>query len=399
MYIISAETRKFIKEHINEDVRQLALKAQRYPSVDMNEAVTQISGHQIAEKKIPSWADKEDIIYPKHLSMEQCSSEQTAIYKSNLVRGNTFADITAGFGVDCSFISRKFKKAYYVERQEYLCKIAEHNFKTLGLEHIEIHNTDGIEFLKSMEKVDCLFLDPARRNANGAKTVLISECEPDVISLEELLVEKGETVMIKLSPMLDIFSTIRDLKFINSIHIISVNNECKELILILKSIGNQYNIKEKNITISCEQVVNNSQSQHLEFTIEEEKNAICSLTNKVGEYLYEPGAAILKAGAYKILSERYKVDKLHPNSHLYTSENITDFPGRRFKVTGVSTFSKKELKGLLKDVDKANLTVRNFPSTVAELRKKLKLKEGGEIYLFATTLNSGEKILIKCLKA
>lgn len=399
MYIISAETRKFIKEHINEDVRQLALKAQRYPSVDMNEAVTQISGHQIAEKKIPSWADKEDIIYPKHLSMEQCSSEQTAIYKSNLVRGNTFADITAGFGVDCSFISRKFKKAYYVERQEYLCKIAEHNFKTLGLEHIEIHNTDGIEFLKSMEKVDCLFLDPARRNANGAKTVLISECEPDVISLEELLVEKGETVMIKLSPMLDIFSTIRDLKFINSIHIISVNNECKELILILKKVGNQCNIKEKNITISCEQVVNNSQSQHLEFTIEEEKNAICSLTNKVGEYLYEPGAAILKAGAYKILSERYKVDKLHPNSHLYTSENITDFPGRRFKVTGVSTFSKKELKELLKDVDKANLTVRNFPSTVAELRKKLKLKEGGEIYLFATTLNSGEKILIKCLKA
>lgn len=399
MYIISAETRKFIKEHINEDVRQLALKAQRYPSVDMNEAVTQISGHQIAEKKIPSWADKEDIIYPRHLSMEQCSSEQTAIYKSNLVSGNTFADITAGFGVDCSFISRKFKKAYYVERQEYLCKIAEHNFKTLGLEHIEIHNTDGIEFLKSMEKVDCLFLDPARRNANGAKTVLISECEPDVISLEELLVEKGETVMIKLSPMLDIFSTIRDLKFINSIHIISVNNECKELILILKKIGNQCNIKEKNITISCEQVVNNSQSQHLEFTIEEEKNAICSLTNKVGEYLYEPGAAILKAGAYKILSERYKVDKLHPNSHLYTSENITDFPGRRFKVTGVSTFSKKELKELLKDVDKANLTVRNFPSTVAELRKKLKLKEGGEIYLFATTLNSGEKILIKCIKA
>lgn len=238
MYIISAETRNFIKEHINEDVRQLALKAQRYPLVDMNEAVTQISGHQIAEKKIPSWADKEDIIYPKHLSMEQCSSEQTAIYKSNLVRGNTFADITAGFGVDCSFISRNFKKAYYVERQEYLCKIAEHNFKTLGLEHIEIHNTDGIEFLKSMEKVDCLFLDPARRNANGAKTVLISECEPDVISLEELLVEKGETVMIKLSPMLDIFSTIRDLKFINSIHIVSVNNECKELILILKKIGN-----------------------------------------------------------------------------------------------------------------------------------------------------------------
>lgn len=396
---ISDETRQFIKEHLDEDVRHLALQARKYPSVNMSEAVTQISGHQIAEKKIPSWACIENIIYPKHLSMEQCSSETTAIYKANLVNGNTFADITAGFGVDCSFIARKFKEAHYVERQEYLCNIAEKNFHTLGLTHIRVHNTDGVEFLKEMDKVDCIFLDPARRDANGGKTVVISECEPDISSIEELLVEKADTVMVKLSPMLDIFSTIRELKFINNVHIISVNNECKELVLILKKGAKDCVSKEKNVLISCEQVVNNSQSQHMDFTMEEEKNAVCNLTDKVGKYLYEPGASLLKAGAYKILSERYKAYKLHPNSHLYTSEELIDFPGRRFETIETTSFSKKELKSFLKDIEKANLTVRNFPSTVAELRKKLKLKEGGDIYLFATTLNNGEKVLIKCRKA
>lgn len=396
---ISAETRQFIKEHCKDDVRQLALQARKYPNVDMNEAVTQISGHQIAEKKIPSWANTDGILYPKHLSMEQCSSELTALYKATLASGDTFADLTAGFGVDCSFIARNFKHAHYVERQEYLCEIARNNFETLGLNHIEVHNIDGVTFLEKMDKADCIFLDPARRDANGGKTVLISECEPDVSSLEETLVEKADKVMIKLSPMLDIFSTIRELKFINNIHIISVNNECKELILILKKSINSYKSKEKNITISCEQIVNNFSTQHLDFTLEEERDSICTLTDNIQEYIYEPGAALLKAGAYKILSERYKVDKLHPNSHLYTSDKLIDFPGRKFKVIATSSFNKKEIKSLLENVDKANLTVRNFPSTVAELRKKLKLKEGGETYIFATTLNNGEKVLIKCQKA
>ena len=399
MYTISAETKQFIKEHINDDVHHIALQAKKYPNIDINEAVTQISGHHIAKKKIPSWAANIDIIYPKHLSMEQCSSEMTAIYKARLVSGNTFADITAGFGVDCSFIAQNFKKAHYIERQEYLCNIAEQNFRTLGLNHIEIHNTDGVEFLKKMDKVDCIFLDPARRDINGGKTVLISECEPDVTSLEEILVEKGDTVMVKLSPMLDIFSTIKELKFINNIHIVSVNNECKELILILKKSVNACTTIDKSISISCEQVVNNLTSQHIDFTIEEEKNAICTFTDTIKQYIYEPGAALLKAGAYKILSERYKIDKLHPNSHIYTSEELIDFPGRRFKVIEISSFNKKELKTCLKDIDKANITIRNFPSTVAELRKKLKIKEGGETYLFATTLNNGEKVLIKCIKA
>ena len=234
MINFSSETIEFIRNHKNENVRTLALQAKRYPQVDMNQAVTQIAGRQIAEKKIPSWAANDNIVYPKHLSMEQCSSEITARYKAQLVCGETFADITAGFGIDCSFISQNFKHAHYVERQEELCNIAKHNFNVLGLTHIEVHNMDGVEFLKTMDKVDCLFLDPARRDSNGGKTVAISECEPDVSSLENLLVEKGKIVMIKLSPMLDMHSALNELKFINRVHIISVNNECKELTIMLK---------------------------------------------------------------------------------------------------------------------------------------------------------------------
>lgn len=403
MINFSSETIEFIRNHKNEDVRTLALQAKRYPQVDMNQAVTQIAGRQIAEKKIPSWATNDNIVYPKHLSMEQCSSEITARYKAQLVCGETFADITAGFGVDCSFISQNFKHAHYVERQEELCNIAKHNFNVLGLTHIEVHNMDGVEFLKTMDKVDCLFLDPARRDSNGGKTVAISECEPDVSSLENLLVEKGKIVMIKLSPMLDMHSALNELKFINRVHIISVNNECKELTIMLKKedidSNSPYNTSEKEIVISCEQVVNNLEIQHFDFTYSEEKNAKCMYTEIVGRYLYEPGAALLKAGPYKLLSDRFGTKKLHPNSHLYTSDEYIEFPGRRFEVIETSTFGKKELKAFMQGLEKANLTVRNFPATVADLRKKLKLKEGGDTYIFATTLNNGEKTLIKCRQA
>ena len=393
---LSPETIEFINKHRKDDVRQLALQSKKDGKVDINEAVTQIAGWQIAEKKIPSWSKIDSIIYPKHLSMEQCSSEVTARFKASLVKGETFADLTSGFGVDCSFIASGFKHAHYVERQEELCDIARHNFKLLGLNHIEVHNTDGVEFLKNMEPVDCIYLDPARRNSNGGKTVAITDCEPDVSGMEELLVEKGGTVMIKLSPMLDLHSAMKTLKHINSIYIISVNNECKELVIILSKHSLSDEKAVDKIKISCEQLVNNSETQHLEFTYEEEKSAEVNYSDSVGEYLYEPGAAILKAGAFKILAKKFSVKKLHQNSQLYTSDELVDFPGRRFKVIEVSTFAKKNLKAFLKDLEKANLTIRNFPSTVDELRKKLKLKEGGDVYIFATTLANGDKVLIKC---
>ena len=390
---ISSETLRFIEENARADVRSLALQAKKYPQVDMAMAVVQIAGRQIAEAKVPSWYHTEGLLYPKHLSMEQCSSEATAIYKAGLVEGDSFADLTGGFGIDCSFLSRKFKQADYVERQTELCELAKHNFPLLGLS-IGVHNEDGVEYLKQMQPVDCLFLDPARRDGHGGKTVAIADCEPDVSALEDLLVEKAKKVMVKLSPMLDLSLALKHLKYVREVHIVSVNNECKELLLIL-----QKESTSSDITIHCEHIVNASEHQSFSFTQEQERTSDCPLATEVGAYLYEPNASILKAGAYRSLTQTYACKKLHASSHLYTSEQfVEDFPGRRFHVEAVSSFGKKELKEFLQGMEKANLTIRNFPSSVADLRKRLKLKEGGEDYVFATTLADESKVMIKCRK-
>lgn len=397
MKSLSPETLCFIQEHRSDDVRALALQAGKYPQVDMAEAVKQIAGRQMAEKKLPSWGRTDGLFYPGHLSMEQCSSEQTALYKASLVKGDSFADLTAGFGVDCAYMARHFTTADYVERQEVLCEVARHNFPLLGVGHIRVNHADGIDFLKQMSPVDCLFLDPARRDKNGGKTVAISDCDPDVCKLEPLLVEKGKTVLVKLSPMLDIASALRELKYIREIHIISLQNECKELLLVLrKEAGTMEEGQE--VQIHCEQLYVNAPSQHFCFSYRQEKEACCLMTAQVEQFLYEPGAALLKASPFRLLAQAYGVKKLHTNSHLYTSSVRVDFPGRCFQVVGVSGFGKKELRSFLQGIDKANLTVRNFPSSVAELRKKLKMREGGEVYLFATTLDDGQKVLIHCRK-
>ena len=395
---LSAETLDFIQAHRNDDVRVLALQTRKHPSVDIPEAVIQIAGWQVAEKKVPSWAQCKGIRYPVHLSMEQCSSEVTARYKALLVEGETFADLTGGLGVDCSFIAGRFRCANYIERQEALCELAVHNFALLGLKQIRVHCADAIEYLRQMDPVDCLFLDPARRDSHGGKTVDIADCEPDISKLESLLVAKGKRVMIKLSPMLDITKAFRALKCISQIHIVAVNNECKELIILLENPLTNTELAEEKVVISCEQIVDNLLTTPFVFTLSEERNAVCEYANQVGAYLYEPGAALLKGGPYRLLASRYRVKKLHPNSHLYTSDEWVDFPGRCFQVEVVSGFGKKELKTCLQGIGKANLTVRNFPASVAELRKKLKLKEGGDTYFFATTLQDGEKVLIRCVK-
>lgn len=396
---LSPETLQFIRAHRTEDVRTLALQARKYPQVDMAAAVVQIAGWQIAEKKVPLWAQTEGIRYPAHLSMEQCSSEITARYKASWLRGDTMADLTGGLGVDCSFLARNFQRVDYVERQEVLCELARHNFPLLGLPQVTVHEADGVDYLQQMEPVDCLFLDPARRNSQGGKTVAIADCEPDVQKLEPLLVEKGRTVVVKLSPMLDIFSSLRELKYIRQIHVVAVNNECKELLVVLQKPEKSASEASGEVWISCEQAVNNFLTEPFVFTYAQEKEARCPLAEEVGNYLYEPGAALLKAGPYRLLGARFGLQKLHVNSHLYTSEALVDFPGRRFRVLEVSGFGKKELKQLLQGVDKANLTVRNFPASVAELRKKWKLKEGGDVYLFATTLEGDRHVVIKCVKA
>ena len=394
---LTTETIRFIEENARADVRSLALQAKKYPKVDMAMAVVQIAGRQIAEAKVPTWYRTEGLLYPKHLSMEQCSSEATAIYKAGLVEGETFADLTGGFGIDCSFLSRKFKKADYVERQAELCELAKHNFPLLGL-NIDVHNEDGVEYLKRMQPVDCLFLDPARRDGHGGKTVAISDCEPDVSALEELLVEKARKVVVKLSPMLDLSLALKDLKHVCEVHIVSTDNECKELLLIL-----QKETASSEVSIHCINSLGALNGyriyQEYAFTQEQERTSDCPLTHEVEAYLYEPNASIMKAGAYRSLTQAYPVKKLHPSSHLYVSPHfIEDFPGRKFQVEAVSGFGKKELKTFLQGMEKANLTIRNFPSSVADLRKRLKLKEGGDDYLFATILADESKVIIKCKK-
>ena len=390
---LSEETILFIRQHAHDDVRTLALQAKKYPSVDMAEAVTQIAARQIAAVKLPSWYAIESLWYPKHLSMEQCSSEATALYKASLVQGKTLTDLTAGLGIDCSFLSRSFQQTDYVERQEVLCELAVHNFPILGL-NIRVHHQDGVDYLHQMEPVDCLFLDPARRDGHGGKTVAIADCEPDVGALESLLVSKAKQVMVKLSPMLDLSLALKTLHTVNEVHIVSVNNECKELLLIL-----QKEPLDGPIQVHCEHILSSGTHQHDLFMLDEEKHALCAMAEEVGNYLYEPNASILKAGAYRSLTQHYPVKKLHVSSHLYTSdEAVPDFPGRVFRVEAVSGFGKKELKAFLGGLDKANLTIRNFPSSVADLRKRLKLKEGGDAYLFATTLANEQKVLIQCSK-
>lgn len=385
-------TLRFVEEHLHADVRALALQASKYPEVDMPMALTQIAGRQMAEVKIPSWYRVQGLLYPRHLSMEQCSSEATARYKAGLMKGDSFADLTGGFGIDCSFISMNFRQADYVERQEELCELAAHNFPLLGLD-ISVHHEDGVAYLKRMQPIDCLFLDPARRDGHGEKTVAISDCEPDVGILEPLLVEKARRVMIKLSPMLDLSLALNALKHVSEVHVVSVNNECKELLLMLDV------CHQGEVEIHTANILSLGECQRFSFTPSKERDAVCRMASRWGTYLYEPNASILKAGAYKVLTEAFPIQKLHPNSHLYTSnEYLPDFPGRRFKIETVCGFGKKELKTLLQNLEKANLTVRNFPTSVADLRKRLKLKEGGEDYLFATTWTDGQRVLVKCAK-
>lgn len=383
-------TIEFIAQHREEDVRTLALQAGRYPTVDMREAVTQIEGWQQAREKLPTWAAVEGIIYPPKISMEQCSSEKTAKYKAKQVKGKRFADLTGGFGIDFSYMARNFNEAFYIERNKTLCDIATANFSLLGLEDAKVMNGNSEELFESLPHLDWIFVDPARRDGDGRKVVALSDCEPNVVELD--LLSKADMAMIKCSPMLDITMACRQLQHVSSVHIVSVNNECKELLIILNS-GDF-----TGFTTHCVNILKDS-TQIFSFTQDDEDTAETSYSSEVGKYLYEPNASVQKAGSPKSLSSHYHVDKLHPNSHLYTSnEHIHNFPGRIFEVVEVLGFSKANIKSV-QSLGKANITVRNFPESVQLLRKRLKLTDGGENYIFATTLNDDSKALILCKKA
>ena len=356
----------------------------------MPEALTQIAGWQTLRDKVPSWAAVEDLLYPPHLPLEQCSSERTALYKASLLPpGDTFTDLTGGFGIDCTFLATRFRQATYVERQDILCDLAQHNFPLLGLTHVE--------YLQKMEPVDCLFLDPARRDSQGGKTVAIADCEPDVSALESLLLDKARRVLVKLSPMLDITLALRDLHYVQSVHIVSVANECKELLFMLEQTAE--GIQPDDIPLHCINLLPDGSTQTVVITRRQEQENNYLLTSTPETWLYEPNTSLLKAGAFRSISSIYKVKKLHPSSHLYTSEQlINDFAGRIFKVEEIIPFSSKQTKRLRESIPQANITVRNFPLSAEQLRARLKIKEGGTTYLFATTARDGEKLLIRAAK-
>lgn len=379
----------YIKKHRTEDVRNLALKDHERLGEAMPFVLDQINGWQKARTKIPSWAETEGIVYPVQLSMEQCSSEQTALYKASLVDGKSFTDLTGGFGVDFSFIARNFERATMVEQREELCEIATHNMPILGIPYAEVINGDGIDYLREMDPVDVIFIDPARRDTQGKKTVSIADCEPNLLNVLETLRDKAKRILIKYSPMLDISLAAKELKYVDSIHVVSVENECKELLFLLGGNESAY-----STTINCVNIGKHGETKFV-FTTEEEKGSVATMAKSLGSFLYEPNSSILKAGAYKSVSTRFSIEKLSVNSHLYTSETPLDiFPGRSFRILKSFGMNKKEMKEGLKGIDKANIAVRNFPMDVNTLRTKLKLKEGGDKFIFATTLNDTHTIIL-----
>jgi 16S rRNA G966 N2-methylase RsmD len=495
--IMNQATLDFIRQHQDDDVRQLAFLGSKYPEVDMPFALDQIRGRKMARVKLPRWASIEGIIYPPHISMEQCSSEQTALYKAELAarllglspsssengeekekesenasnlhlsencefagkgavdsefakneatckkqqilteadrnvnetkeephegdfsEETGFVDLTGGFGVDFSYIaSRLGVKSMYVERQAHLCEAAKENFGRLGLKNAIVKNGDGIEVLHSFVSkkeaaasdslgitedqsqsllktnlgLKLIFIDPARRDDAGNKVVSLKDCTPDVTLLQEEMLSKADYVIIKLSPMLDWHRAVSELNCVKEVHIISVNNECKELLLVLsaRNMG--------NLRIYC---VNDAQSFVCEESdMESSSVKIAPFTLEEMQYLYEPNASLMKAGCFSVLSERYGTRMLSKNSHLFVSRDlIAAFPGRSFRIIAISSFNKKELKHHLSGITKANIATRNFPLSVAELRKRLKLKDGGETYIFATTLSDESHVLVITEKA
>ena len=505
--IMNQATLDFIRQHQDDDVRQLAFLGSKYPEVDMPFALDQIRGRKMARVKLPRWASIDGIIYPPHISMEQCSSEQTALYKAELAarllglspsssengeekekesenasnlhlseicefagkgavdsefakneaicikqqiltesaenvneikeephegdfsEETGFVDLTGGFGVDFSYIaSRLGVKSMYVERQAHLCEAAKENFGRLGLKNAIVKNGDGIEVLHSFASkkeaaasdslgitedqsqsllktnlgLKLIFIDPARRDDAGNKVVSLKDCTPDVTLLQEEMLSKADYVIIKLSPMLDWHRAVSELNCVQEVHIISVNNECKELLLVLsaRNMGEMEassadgEVKHAgNLRIYC---INDAQSFVCdELDMESSQVKIAPSTLEEMLYLYEPNASLMKAGCFGVLSGRYDARMLSKNSHLFVSrEPIAVFPGRSFRIIAVSSFNKKELKRHLSGITKANIATRNFPLSVAELRKRLKLKDGGETYIFATTLSDESHVLM-----
>lgn len=386
---ISQATLDFIRYHQNDDVRALALKGCRDAGVDFPFALQQIQGQQKAKEKLPEMYGTPDILFPPTVSMEQCSSEATARYKAGLVHGYSFADLTGGFGVDTIAFAKYFQQGFYIEPSTELLEVFEHNIHAMGIRNIQIRQGRMEEVLPTLPEVDLLYLDPSRRDGHGQRVVALTDCTPNVPEYKDALLGKARHgVMVKLSPMLDIKASLQQLPETREIHVLAVHGECKEILFLLSHEKAEH-IEYHAVNIQGENVLD------FQFSSQEETEAAPELADCVGKYLLEPNAAVMKAGAFKCVATRYGLRKLHAHSHLYTcDEPVDDFPGRVFTVEKIIPFSKKEIKRQLAGIGKANVAVRNFPLTADALRQQLKLGDGGDVYLFGTTLREGEKVVV-----
>ncbi|MCE7995941.1 MAG: hypothetical protein HEP71_28435 [Roseivirga sp.] len=383
------EIQKFIQDHLYDDPASLMLSAGKYPHIPMKEVVEQIQSKRKAKHKLPEYFATEGIIYPPPLSMEQCSSQVTAAYKASLVKGDAMIDLTGGMGIDTYYLSQSFQEIHYIERQQNLVELAEYNFHCLGAHNIRSHHFQAEDFLNELkDMVDLIYLDPARRGTHNSKVVRFEDCEPDVIQIQPLLQQSARSLLIKASPMLDIKGAINDLGEVTAVHVVADRNEVKELLFFIdeNASGNPgiHTINFKSEGKWC-----------FGFDYESELEALPQF-GTVSKFIYEPNAAILKAGGFKSVGEQFPgMVKLHANTHLYTSDQlIEDFPGRCFQVLDSLQMNKKHLRKKLPEMQ-ANISVRNFPMSVQQIRKKTSLKEGGEDYIIATQDVNGP-VLLHC---
>ena len=388
---ITETIRNFVNEHLNDDVRKLLLQKDKYPNIDIRFAVQQIEGRRKALEKFPEIAKNEAFIYPQKEAMEQCSSEYTARYKASLIGNVIVADLTGGLGIDSHYLAETNKKVFHIERNPELQEIASHNFSVAGKNNIESICSDSIDFLENTEhSFDVIYIDPARRDNLKKKVFLFQDCEPNIITHKELFFDKAKKVLIKASPFLDISKAILELGHISNVYIVSVKNECKEVLFEwVKTSVSPFQIHCVNI---------NESTQVFSFSSDEEKTATVEYSNEVLKYLYEPNASIIKSGGFKTVGNKYNLRKLHPNSHLYTSnELIEGFFGRCLLVEDVFSLDKKTIEQKLPE-RKANVIVRNFPMTPDEIKKKFRILDGGNVYLYLSTMNNEKKIAIKATR-
>jgi PG_1098 ferredoxin-like domain/THUMP domain-like len=389
--VLDTAIQGFIDSNLNSDISSLLLKGTTFDTVDTKEIIEQIEAKKKSKSKLPTWFNTPNIYYPNKLSIEQTSSEITAQYKSQLVSGAAMIDITGGFGVDSLYFSKQFKKVTHCEIDNKLSRISSHNFKQLEAFDITTINQDGLEYLNNeSETYDWIYIDPSRRHDTKGKVFYLKDCLPNIPEKIDLLFKHSDNILVKVSPMLDITVGLSELKFVKEIHVIAINNDVKELLFILEK---GYTKKASIITINIKKEVNET----FAFKQAEEELTIATFSN-LQNYLYEPNSAILKSGAFKTVSHKLKVDKLHKHSHLYTSNVLFDFPGRRFKILEALPYNKKLVEKSLKN-QKANVSTRNFSETVNQLKKKFKIKDGGDLHVFFTTNINNKKTVVLCNKA